>query len=80
MIKKIQQLYPKCKILNCDEINTIHFGSTCKHIILSHGSFSAMIGYFSFFSNIYYPDYSISDRWCGDMFDVPGFQKVSLVK
>jgi hypothetical protein len=35
-------------IINYNEVDTIHFGSTCKHVILSHGSFSAYIGYFSF--------------------------------
>lgn len=79
MIQQIQQLYD-CTILRKDEINTIHFGSTCKHVILSHGSFSAVIGYLSFFSDIYYPDYSISQMWYGDMFSVPGFQKIPLAE
>ena len=37
-------------------IETIQLGSTCKNVILSHGSFSALIGYLSFFSNVYFPD------------------------
>ena len=43
------------ELLHYNEIDTIQFGSTCKNIILSHGSFSAMIGNLSFYSNIYYP-------------------------
>jgi len=78
IISELKTLYPECTILNYDEIHTIHFGSTCKHVILSHGSFSAFIGYISFFSNIYYPDYEICERWHGDMFSVPGFQMISL--
>lgn len=42
------------KIINYDEIETIMFGSTCKNIILTGGSFSFVIGLFGFFSNIYY--------------------------
>lgn len=57
IIKLLSKAYCNSKILVCDEIDTIHFGSTCKHIILSHGSFSAVIGYLSFFSTIYYPVY-----------------------
>tara|TARA_B110001450_G_C17632923_1_gene485989 strand:- start:870 stop:1724 length:855 start_codon:yes stop_codon:yes gene_type:complete len=49
------------KILDCnkiynndDEINTIQFASTCKYILLSHGTFSWLIGLLGFYSNIYY--------------------------
>lgn len=48
---------------------TFQFGSTCKHIVLSHGSFSAMIGYLGFNSEIYYP--SFKSIWHGDMFCIP---------
>lgn len=37
-----------------DEVDTIHFGSTCKNVIISSGSFSFMIGLFSFYSKVYY--------------------------
>ena len=43
IIKVIFKLYPSAKLVNCDEIRTIKFGSTCKHILLSLGSFSALI-------------------------------------
>ena len=54
--------YPNIKLINANEINTIHFGSTCKYVILSHGSFSAIIGYLSFYSTIFYPN--IEPKWC----------------
>ena len=53
-----------------DEIRTFQFGSTCKNIILSHGSFSAIIGYLAFYSNIYYPKYDENKKWYGDMFSI----------
>lgn len=53
-------------LLQLNEVTTIKFASTCKHIILSHGTFSSCIGYFSFFSHIYYPEFSIA--WHGDIF------------
>jgi len=74
IIKKILQLYPKTHIINYDEIKTIQFGSTCKNIILSHGSFSGIIGYLSFYSVIYYPNYNrTSHMWFGDMFSIDGW-------
>ena len=62
IIKNIQSKYPNIKLDNHNEIECIQFASTCKNIILSHGSYSAIIGYLSFFSNIYYPD--IKPIWC----------------
>ena len=47
----------KVRVLaHVDEITTFQFASTCKTVILSHGSFSAMIGYLSFFATtVMYP-------------------------
>lgn len=70
MIYEIIQLYPSAKLIECNEITTFQFGSTCKHIVLSHGSFSATIGYLSFFSNVYYPEYESGKIWYGDMFSI----------
>jgi len=70
IIIKLKELYPGLQLIKYDEIATFKFGSTCKHIILSHGSFSAIIGYLSFFSNIYYPEYELEKTWYGDMFSI----------
>jgi len=56
------------KIIDYDYIDTIKFGSTCKYIILSHGSFSATIGNLGFYSEIYYPKIDPRRMWHGDMF------------
>jgi hypothetical protein len=50
--KICQGLIKKYKIIPFVEnkIDTILFGSTCKYVIISSGSFSFMIGLFSFFS------------------------------
>jgi hypothetical protein len=37
-----------------NEVETIMFGSTCKYVILTGGSFSFIIGLFSFFSKVLY--------------------------
>ena len=74
IINSIVQKYPSTQIIHYDEINTLMYGSTCKHVILSHGSFSAVIGYLSFFSDVYYPEYNF--LWYGDMFSIDGWNRV----
>jgi len=76
IIKKILKKYPLCNIITYEEVNTIQFASTCKHIILSHGSFSGMIGHLSFFSQVYYPKFEVNKIWCGDIFSIEGWTKV----
>lgn len=74
-IKELSKYY-NLKVLNFDEINTIQFCITNKHIILSHGSFSALLGYLSKNSNIYYPKYNSEKMWHGDMFSIAGWNEV----
>jgi len=78
IIKKIVDEYPNAQVIEYNEVNTIHFGSTCKYVILSHGSFSAIIGYLSFFSSVYYPEYENGKIWHGDMFSIDGWNKMKL--
>jgi hypothetical protein len=78
-IRQLIAAYPNVTIIEYDEIQTFQFTSTCKHIILSHGSFSAIIGYLSYFSDIYYPQYEADKMWYGDMFSIPGWNKISKI-
>jgi hypothetical protein len=66
------------KLIEFDEIKTIQFASTCKNIILSHGSFSAIIGFLSFFSNVHYPEYESHKIWYGDMFSINNWIKLRV--
>jgi len=77
-IKTILELYPEAGLIEYDEINTLQFASTCKNIILSNGSFSAIIGYLSFFSYIYYPEEKQDKIWHGDMFSIPSWNKIAF--
>jgi hypothetical protein len=74
--QKIFMGFRNTSFIQVDEIQTIQFASTCRHVVLSHGSFSAIIGYLAFFSEVYYPAYDPEKIWYGDMFSVPGFQMV----
>ena len=66
-------------IIDKNEVETIMFGSTCKNIILSGGTFSWLIG-FSALSNskIYYPELDIKNRWYGDIFSFSNWNKIIL--
>jgi hypothetical protein len=60
-----------------DEVETIMFGSTCKNIILSNGSFSYIIGLFGFFSKIYYIQ-NIT-WWCPpELFFIDDWTEISI--
>lgn len=52
-VKQIKEKYPNIIFVDKSPIETIQFGSTCKHIIISSGSFSFIISVIAFFSNIY---------------------------
>jgi hypothetical protein len=75
IIQTIIQYYPNTIIIEFDEIKTIQFASTCKNIILSHGTFSSVIGYLSFYSTIYYPEYEKDKLWHGDLFSINNWIK-----
>jgi len=79
IIQQIVNLYPNSYMIDMDELNTIQFATTNENIILSHGSFSAIIGYLSFFSTIYYPEYETNKMWYGDMFSIPNWNKLPVL-
>jgi hypothetical protein len=75
IIKELKKKYPKVIFINCDVIDTIQFASTCKHLILSHGTYSAIIGYLGFFSDVYYPNFK--PKWCSfELFLNKGFNGI----
>ncbi len=78
IVQTIFSVYPDAQLIDCNEISTFQFASTCKNIILSHGSFSAVIGYLSFYSDVYYPEYEASKIWYGDMFSIENWTKLSV--
>lgn len=78
IIHQLIEKYPNAILLNYDEVTTFQFSSTCKNIILSHGSFSAIIGYLAFYSTIYYPEHNIDKIWYGDMFSIDGWIKIDF--
>ena len=79
LIHKLKNLFPKIILVRKNETSTIQFGSTCKNVVLSHGSFSAVIGYLSFFSEVHYPN--IYPGWCPlEMFNNKGWNPINVKK
>lgn len=69
LIKKILRLDYNIELISMNETDAIMLGSSCENIVLSHGSFSALIGLLSFSENVYYPKYERANTiWFGDMF------------
>lgn len=77
-IETLLKEFPGSHLLPYDEIKTIQFASTCKHIILSHGTFSAVIGYLAFFAeNVYFPEFEKNKVWYGAIHFIPSWTKLS---
>jgi hypothetical protein len=74
IIKDIVKEYPSIKLIDYDEVETIQYGSTCKNVILSQGTFSAIIGYLSFYSKVFYPE--LKKTFCGDIFSIKDWNKI----
>jgi hypothetical protein len=64
-------------VYNAHEVSTIQFGSTCKHIVLSPGTYSWLIGVLGFYSDKYYSMKHI-DTWHGDIFVFPDWNVVEF--
>ena len=77
IVQEIKRIYPNVIFIKENPVKTIQFGSTCKNIILSHGTFSSVIGYLAFFSKIYYPNYT--PGWCPlGMFENKGWNGIKI--
>jgi len=63
VIHKLLQKYSNIQLMKYSLPDIVLFGSTNKHVILSHGTFSGMIGYMSFYSNIYFIKESNKTSW-----------------
>lgn len=77
-IQTLLKEFPAAELVSYNQVETIQFASTCKHIILSHGSYSAVIGYLAFFTeNVYFPEFEKGKMWYGALFFIPSWKKLS---
>ena len=64
IIVKLKNKYNNFKFYNGSLEDIILFGSTNKYVILSYGTFSGIIGYLSYYSNVYSLKYC--EEYCWD--------------
>jgi len=67
----------RLKPLMMDEVETIMFASTCKHIVLTNGIFGWVIGIFAWFSTIYYPNLDLRPKHHGDVYGYPDWNMIN---
>ena len=65
----------KLNIIHESDIRTIMFGSTCKYIVLSGGTYSWLIGFFGFYSEVFYPA-KRKGVWYGNIFVFPKWNEI----
>lgn len=77
-IKRKYRTKKEVHMVEYGKIQTIQFASTCKNILLSHGTYSAIIGYLAYFSNVSYPFYDKENAWCGEIFNIKGWNEINF--
>lgn len=78
-IKRKYRNSKKVQVIDYGKIKTLQFASTCKNIVLSHGTYSSIIGYLAYFSpSISYPFYEKENSWCGDIFSINGWKEINF--
>lgn len=65
MVQHLIQKYG-LRLFQDTEICTIQFANTCKYVITSHGTFSWLLGFFAFDSEVFCPPWKAT--WHGDIF------------
>jgi len=71
------KLIEKYNLISYDnnEIDTIMFGSTCRNVILTSGTFSWVIGVFSYNSTVFYK--LCKDNWCSqEIFSIDDWKRI----
>ena len=63
IIAMLRNKFPNLQIYDTNLPDIMMFGSTCKYVVLSYGSFSAVIGYLSFFSHVFYKKVTHKTAW-----------------
>ena len=67
----MRTLLQKAELYEGSPIDTILFASSCRYVILSHGTFSGMIGYLASDSTVYFVKESEKTSWdYGKRFDI----------
>lgn len=65
----------KLTLVDKPEVETLMLAATCKHLVLSYGTFSWSMGALALDpdTTVFYPPKQYS-KWCGDIFAMPGWK------
>jgi len=74
--QKLMEKY-RLKPILMDEVETIQFATTCRHIVLTNGIFGWFIGIIGWFSTIYYPNLDLRPKHHGDVYDYPDWNMIN---
>lgn len=66
------------EVIDADLVKTIQYASTCKHIVLSNGTLSWLIGFFGIYSTVYYP--KLIEQWHGDIYVCPNWIEIDTTQ
>lgn len=69
IVRKILNKYKNVNIMDNNLVKIFQYGSTCRFVILSYGTFSAMIGYISYYSYVYCLKFCKKYAWDWDLKD-----------
>lgn len=76
----LRKKYKLRPLMTNDLYTIILFGSTCRHLIISNGTFSWILGAFAFYSAVHYPDIKVTN-WHNDIyFNLPRWIKHEWTK
>lgn len=74
IICKVLIIKYKLTVINYNDVETIMFATTCKNVILSTGTFSWLIGFLAYYSNIFFP--KIIHKCHGDIFIFKNWKQI----
>lgn len=75
IVKTLMDKY-NLRYYDADTLDTLWFASSCKNIVLSNGTYSWFMGFFSQNANVYWPE--IKEKWHGDIFVFPEWHEVKF--
>jgi len=76
LCQKLIEKYKLTPLNTMNEVTTIHFASTCKYIVLTHSTFGWFIGLIGWFSDVYYPNLNLREKYHGDIYVYPEWKEI----
>ena len=79
LCQKLMSKYKLTPLRVMNEVTTIHFASTCKYVVLTNGTYGWFIGVIAWFSTVYFPNLDLREKFHGDIYVYPEWNKIDYV-